>query len=98
VSLLIGVPMMLLAAYATAAITQQSFGELSTATLKLTAIYLFAGAFGTIPWMGWILSLIVLYALLIWLFDLDKPYAIAFMVILWAVRFVVLMLVLMIFR
>jgi hypothetical protein len=98
VSVLIGVPLMLLAAYATAAITQQSFGELNTALLKLTAIYLFAGALGTIPWLGWLLSLIALYALLVWLFELELPYAIAFMIVLWVVRFLVTILVLMIFR
>ncbi len=85
----VGVALMLVAAFITAAITKQSFGDLRSGILKLSAIYLFPSAVGAMmpAGLGALISLAIFFSLIIWLFELDMVYAVVFSLVLFAVEF-----------
>lgn len=87
----VGVGLMVVAAFITAKITGTSFGELDSAVLKLSAIYLFPSAVAgliPVPLLNSLVAAAIAFSLLIWLFDLEVPYAIVFTVITWVVNLV----------
>lgn len=90
VGCVVGVALMLAAAFITAKITGTSFGELGSAVLKLAAIYLFPSAVGLfVPGIvGGLVASVIAFVLLMWLFELELPYAIIFTIVTWVVNFV----------
>jgi hypothetical protein len=80
----IGVGLMLLAAFITASITSVRFGDLRGALLKFAGIYLFSSGVSAVlggGWLGALISIAVFFSLLVWLFELETPYAVAFTLI-----------------
>ena len=95
VAAVLGTGLMLLAAFLTAAITRQSFGELSTGILKLAGIYIFSTAIaGLIPGaIGILIEDALFFSLLIWLFELEVPYAVVFMLVMMGINLIIGLLV-----
>ena len=82
VATVVGTLLMLLAAFITALITRTSFGDLGSAVLKLAGIYLFANGVGAlIPTVGGLIALAVFFSLVVYLFELEGPYAVAFTIV-----------------
>jgi len=70
---LLGTLLMLVAAFATAAMIGASFGELRSAILKLAAVYILPTSLdAALPlWLAFIVTGVVSLLLLMWLFDLE---------------------------
>ena len=70
---LLGTVLMLIAAFATAAMIEASFGEFRSAILKLAAVYILPTSLdAALPlWLAFLVTGIVSLLLLIWLFDLE---------------------------
>ena len=88
---LVQVLLMVGAAYLTAMLTGTSFGDLSTAFVKLAGVVLCAGAVGALIPFGGLLSFFVFLGLMLWLFELEVWQAVVFAIVLWAVQFAVAM-------
>lgn len=90
ISTVVGTLLMLIAAYVTAMVCSISFGDLASAALKLAGIYIFSSALGAFlpSGYGFLLRTTVFVLLMMWLFDLELTYVIAFT----AVNFVVSLL------
>ncbi|QOV87405.1 hypothetical protein [Humisphaera borealis] len=90
ISTVVGTLLMLMAAYVTAAICKVSFGDLLSAALKLAGIYIFSAALGAFlpSGFGFLVRTTTFVILMMWLFDLELTYVIAFT----AVNFVVSLL------
>ena len=86
----IGVALMVLAAFVTSAITSTSFGDFGAAVLKFAGIYLFSSGVSAIlggGWLGGLVGTAVFFSLIVYLFELETPYAVAFTLIYWVVSF-----------
>ena len=92
---MIGVGLLVIAAFVAARVLGTSFGELGPAILKFAAIYVtpsalaeLAGSFaGDGYWIVAIpVSLVLYYSLLVWLFDLDQFEAWVYTVIAWMIN------------
>lgn len=87
VQLVIGVLLAIIACFITAKVMGISFGPLGSASLKLAAIFTFPAAVSLfIPVVGWLAALILYFALLAWLFDLEAFEAVVCAVVIWVVR------------
>jgi hypothetical protein len=86
---LITTTLMIFAAFITASLIGVSFGELRTASLKLSAIYLFSTALALFIPYGGILIFFLWLGLLMWLFELEVYQAVVFSIVLWVVNFLV---------
>jgi hypothetical protein len=84
--LVIGVFLGIIACYVTASLLGTSFGYLGSAALKLAGIFTFPTAVSQLVPFGWLLSLILFFGLLTWLFNLDWFEALIFTFVLWGVR------------
>ena len=87
----IGVALMVLAAFITSALTSTSFGDFGAAVLKFAGIYLFSSGVGAVlggGWLGGLVGTAVFFSLIVYLFELETPYAVAFTIIYWGVSFV----------
>jgi hypothetical protein len=70
---LLGTLLMVIAAFATAAMISASFGELRSAVLKLAAVYILPTSLdAALPlWLAFIITGVVSLLLMMWLFDLE---------------------------
>lgn len=93
VAAVVGTLLMLGAAFVTAQMLSISFGELGPAVLKLAAIYLFPAAAGTLLPFGGLFALVIWFALLLWLFDLEVYQAVVFAIILFVVNWLTAILI-----
>ena len=89
VGAVIGTALMIAAAFLTAKLLGMSFGELGPAVLKLAAIYLFPAAVGSLFPFGVLIAMILWFALLLWLFEIEVFQAVVFVIVLFVVRWVV---------
>jgi hypothetical protein len=89
VGAVIGTAIMIAAAFLTAKLLGMSFGELGPAILKLAAIYLFPAAVGSLFPFGVLLALVLWFALLLWMFEIEVFQAIVFVIVLFVVRLAV---------
>ena len=72
----------------TASILGVSFGPISSATLKLAATVILPLAIAEpIPYFGWLVAMVLYFAMLAWLFDLDPNEAMICAIVLWLIRF-----------
>lgn len=77
------------AAFLLATVLNISFGDVGSALLKFAGAALVSGAVGAlIPWGG-IIALFVFLGLIMWLFELEVPYAVALTILYLVVSFVV---------
>lgn len=79
-----------LAAFITAAIMQTSFGVFQSAVLRLAGTMVLTTAMSVMLPFGGLLSFIAFFALLAWFFDLDGMEMLVFSIVLWAMRYVVM--------
>jgi hypothetical protein len=98
VATVLGTILMIAAAFVTAKLIGASFGELSTASLKLAAIYIFPAAIGSLMPFGGFLAFFIWLGLLLWLFELEVYQAVVFAIVLWVVNFLVGLLLVGILR
>ncbi|HEX8913161.1 MAG TPA: hypothetical protein VF796_12450 [Humisphaera sp.] len=90
VATVVGVLLMLTTAFLAAFLLRVSFGDLWSAVLKLTGIYIFSAALGlTLPsGFAFLLQSAAFVVLMMWLFELELPYVIAFAVLNFVVNLV----------
>ncbi len=89
VHLLISVVLGIVACFITAAVLKTSFGEVGTAAVKLAAIMSFPLPVAmVIPILGWLVALVLYFALLMILFDLELFDVIVFAIVLSGVRWI----------
>jgi hypothetical protein len=69
------------AAFIVASFLSVSFGDFNSAIVKFCAATLLSGGLGAIIPMGGIVSAVIFLALILWLFELELPYAIALTVV-----------------
>jgi hypothetical protein len=87
IQVIIGVILGIIACVITARLMDISFGRLGTASLKLAAIFAFPAAVSLfIPFIGWLVALILYFILLTWLFDLEGREATVCAIVIWVVR------------
>jgi hypothetical protein len=72
---------MLVVAFVVAALFSVSFGDIPSAILNFAAASLVAGGIAALIPMGWIIALFVFLGIIMWLFELEMTYAVAFTVI-----------------
>jgi hypothetical protein len=86
--------LLILAAYIVAGVLKVSFGDFRTASLKFFGASLAAGGVGAIiPGLG-IVTGVIFLALIMWLFELELPYAIALTIVNWVLSMLVASVVL----
>jgi hypothetical protein len=73
--------LLICAAFIVAAVLNVSFGDFNSAVIKFSGAALCSGGLGAIIPMGGIVSSVVFLALILWLFELELPYAIALTVV-----------------
>ena len=91
VNLTIGVVLGVIACFITAKLMDISFGSLNSAMFKLAAIFLFPTAVSMLfPWVAvaWLVSFVLYFGLLTWLFELEGSEPIVCAVVIWVVRVV----------
>ena len=96
IMLALGVVLGIIACFITAKIMDIDFGPLNTAVFKLAAIFLFPEAVSMlIPWpaAAWIVSVILYYWLLMWLFEIEFGEALVCAIVIWVVRLVAILIV-----
>ncbi|MDB5297203.1 MAG: hypothetical protein JWO31_3186 [Phycisphaerales bacterium] len=96
VASVVGVLLMLLTAFVVAAGTRQSFGEFDSAALKLAGTYLISNGLAAVlagTGLGPLIGSAVFFSLMIWLFELELPYAIIFAILYWVVSLIVRLIV-----
>jgi hypothetical protein len=81
--------LLILAAFVVATILKISFGDFKSAILKFAGAALAAGGLGAIIPVGGIVASVVFLGLIIWLFELEVPYAIALTVVYFLMAFVI---------
>jgi hypothetical protein len=87
IRLVVQVVVGVIACFFTARIMGTSFGYLKTAIIKLAAIFVFpAAATFFIPWVGWILALLLYWKLIEWLFELEAMETIVLAIVIWFVN------------
>jgi hypothetical protein len=78
----------------TSKIMGTAFGYVGSALLKLAAVFIFPGAVTLfIPWIGWLVALLLYWGLLEWLFELDALESIVFVIVIWVTSAVAMLLV-----
>jgi hypothetical protein len=76
-----------IACFITARIMGTGFGYLKSAIVKLAAIFIFpAAATFFIPWVGWLLALLLYWKLLEWLFELEALETVVLAIVIWFVN------------
>ena len=94
VQLLIQVALGVVACLLTVKIIGAAFGYVGSAILKLAAVAVFPSAVSIyIPYVGWIVSLLLYWGLLEWLFELEVMETITLVVVLFVVNALAIMLV-----
>jgi hypothetical protein len=83
--------LLICAAFIVAAVLNVSFGDFNSAVVKFSGATLASGGLGAIIPMGGIVSSVVFLALILWLFELELPYAIALTVVDFLLTFAVAM-------
>ena len=73
--------LLIIAAFIVAAVLRVSFGEFRSAILKFAGAALASGGLGAIIPYGGIVSSVVFLGLVMWLFELEVPYAVALTVV-----------------
>jgi hypothetical protein len=95
VTLMIMIPLGIVACFLTAKLMGISFGLIRTACVKLAAIFTLPSAIALlIPWtpVAWLASVILYLGLLTWLFELDGWEPVVCAVVIWLVRLAALVL------
>lgn len=91
--LLIGVSLGIVACFVTASLLSIAFGPIGRASLKLAATFAFPAAVSLfIPYVGWLVSLILYLMLLGWFFELEPGELAICAFVIFVVRFVALLL------
>lgn len=78
--------------YIVASMMSIGFGTLGTASLKLAAVMVFPDAMSLlvpIPFVNWIVALVLYFSLLAWLFSLDVTETFVLVVVLFIIRLLV---------
>jgi hypothetical protein len=73
--------LLIIAAFLVATLLSVSFGDFRSATLKFAGAVLASGGLGAIIPLGGIVPSVVFLGVIIWLFELEIPYAIALTVV-----------------
>jgi hypothetical protein len=93
-TLLVQIAIGIAACLITSKIMGTAFGYAGSAILKLAAVFLFPAAVAAyIPVIGWIVSLLLYWGLLEWLFELDVIESLVFVFVIWATSAVAALLI-----
>lgn len=81
--------LLIAAAFVVSSLLSVSFGDFRAAVLKFSAAVLASGGLGAILPVWGFLATVVFFALILWLFELEVPYAIALTVVYFAISLLV---------